>query len=113
MRKVLTIWLRDAMPGRDVRAADTAEAGEVYIGTPMDLSPAAAAELVARGVRPIVLAPMPRAEERARYALAGAAYVAMAFDGKRGLENAIEAASNGCQSFAMAVPAACSQASSP
>ena len=89
LRRILTLWLRDAMPDWDVRAADHAEPGEVIVATPFDLSAAAAAELALRNVRVVILAPMPRSEERERYALAGAAYVAMSFDRTRALENAI------------------------
>jgi hypothetical protein len=93
LRKVLTLWLRDAMPGRDIRAGDSAEEGEVMVTTAIDVSPAEAAELQLRGTAVVILTPMPRSEERERYGLAGASYVAMSFDGSRALESAIEQAS--------------------
>jgi hypothetical protein len=56
--------------------------GDVVVTTPADCPPERAHELVRAGAAVIILAPIPRPEERARYERAGAAaYIPMLIDG--------------------------------
>lgn len=90
LARVLTFWLTEALPSRIVLRSGAAEAspGDTVVATPGDLLPAAAADLVARGSRAVVLAPVPRPQERVRYEAAGADYVVMSVD-NAGLLNAV------------------------
>lgn len=59
---------------------DDLVAGDLVITTPADCSPAFCAHLVSDGVRVVILAPVERASDRARYTSAGADYVPMLVD---------------------------------
>jgi hypothetical protein len=94
LARVLGFWLKDALhePILVSSNADGTAAGDVVITTPGDGDPIAAAELVARGVSVIVLAPVSRSEEGERYRRAGATYLAMSMDNNSALIEAVRAA---------------------
>jgi hypothetical protein len=81
----LTLWLAGALPERRVLQGfghGVAPADSVLF-TPTDCLPEEAAEIRARGSRVVVLAPVSRPEEAARYARAGAEYIVMSVDNAR------------------------------
>ena len=59
---------------------DQLGAGDLVLTTPADCSPAFCAQLVAAGVKVIILAPVVREADRARYRRCGAGYIPMLVD---------------------------------
>lgn len=59
---------------------DELSAGDLVLTTPADCSPAFCAQLGAEGVNVVILAPVVREADRARYQGAGAEYVPMLVD---------------------------------
>jgi len=82
LARVLALWLGTALPGRQVFCSplDESPSAATAIVTPSDCTPSEAAERDARGLHTIVLTPVARPDERARYLAAGAAYLVMSVD---------------------------------
>lgn len=82
LARVLTLWLSSALQHRCVRngGLQTVADRDTLLVTPADCEPATVAEIVARGTRVVVLAPVGRSEEASRYQRAGASYVEMTVD---------------------------------
>ena len=59
---------------------DELKSGNLVITTPADCSPAFAAQLTTAGINVVILAPVAREADRARYEGAGAEYVPMLVD---------------------------------
>lgn len=59
---------------------DQLRVGDLVLTTPADCSPAFCAQLVAGGVKVIILAPVVREADRARYRRVGAEYIPMLVD---------------------------------
>ena len=78
----LTLWLAGALPDRIIVRGDGygAAAPDTVLFTPGDCEPEQAAEIRARGSSVVVLAPVSRPDEEARYLRAGAKYVVMSVD---------------------------------
>lgn len=94
LAKVLAAWLKDVL-GRPVCVrtdADRLSSGDVMLTTTGDTDPVSTAELVGRGVRVIVLAPVIRPDEAARYRRGGAQYFPMSLDNNDPLAQAIQEA---------------------
>ena len=82
LARVLTLWLSSALQHRCVRTGGlhTVADLDTILVTPADCEPAEVAEIVARGTRVVVLAPVGRSEEASRYQRAGASYIEMTVD---------------------------------
>jgi hypothetical protein len=90
LAKVLIIWLRDALRGREVVGSEAEpRPGDVVLATPSDCDPIAAAECASRGVHPIILTPIPRRDEMTAYGRAGASYIVMSIENNGALEKAL------------------------
>jgi hypothetical protein len=64
----------------EVLDPSAAAAGDVLVTTTLGFSPAQCADLVADGVKVIVLAPLPSSDQERAYASAGAVYLPMTMD---------------------------------
>lgn len=114
LARVLLLRLRESLPGEVVVSSEGGfRRGDVVLATPSDFDAVAAAELMNTGVQPIILTPIPRQEEAARYSRAGAPYLAMSIDNHGTLEHAVICALERQSLPAMALRAAASQAVSP
>ena len=113
LARVLAVFLRDLIPCPVVVSPLTsfARAGDAAVVTPSDCDAVCAAELESRGVGVVVLAPVPRAEERTRYQAAGAEYLAMSMESNQLLVDALRRRLN--QSAETDFRPAASQAVSP
>ena len=82
LARVLALWLADALPGREITRSGALEAGpgDTVLFPPGDLPPSTAGDIVARGSRAIVLAPVPRPSEQEHYVAVGVHYVVMSVD---------------------------------
>ena len=96
LARVLEVYLRDAKVGRLAVAKSPAEAGrgDLVVVTPSDCDAITAAELDRRGVKVVVLAPVPRSDEMVRYRAAGADYIVMSVENSRELVEVIRARSS-------------------
>lgn len=82
LRRALVAQLRQEPAFVLLESSDNGHGSDIVVSTTTDCPSDRCKELVATGTRVVVLAAIPRSEERARYQLAGArAYIPMTADG--------------------------------
>jgi len=94
LRRALVAQLRQEPAFVLLESSDTRNGSDIVVSTTSDCPSDRCKELAAKGTQVVVLAAIPRSEERARYQLAGArAYIPMTADGPLLLKEIREAVS--------------------